>query len=40
MEQRYCLFDTAFGPCAIAWSERGVVRLQLPSPIGPQPNGA
>src|SRR5258707_1490466 len=30
MEPRYCLFDTAFGPCGIAWSERGVVRLQLP----------
>ena len=30
MEPRYCLFDTAFGPCGIAWSARGVVRLQLP----------
>ena len=30
MEPRYCLFDTAFGPCGIAWNERGVVRLQLP----------
>jgi len=30
MQPRYCLFDTAFGPCGIAWNERGVVRLQLP----------
>ena len=27
---RYALFDTAFGPCGIAWSDRGVVRLVLP----------
>jgi methylated-DNA-[protein]-cysteine S-methyltransferase len=26
----YTLFDTAFGRCAIAWSERGVTSLQLP----------
>jgi methylated-DNA-[protein]-cysteine S-methyltransferase len=26
----YHLFDTAIGPCGIAWNERGVVRLQLP----------
>jgi methylated-DNA-[protein]-cysteine S-methyltransferase len=26
----YCLFDTAIGPCGIAWSERGLTRLQLP----------
>jgi methylated-DNA-[protein]-cysteine S-methyltransferase len=30
VSQGYCLFDTALGPCGIAWSERGVVRLQLP----------
>src|SRR5690242_21537520 len=24
------LFDTAVGPCAIAWSERGVAGVQLP----------
>jgi methylated-DNA-[protein]-cysteine S-methyltransferase len=27
---RYCLFPTAIGDCGIAWSERGVTRLQLP----------
>src|SRR5258708_29834383 len=26
----YCLFDTAIGPCGVAWSERGLTRLQLP----------
>lgn len=26
----YCLFDTAIGGCAIAWSADGIVRLQLP----------
>jgi methylated-DNA-[protein]-cysteine S-methyltransferase len=26
----YTLFDTAIGVCGIAWSERGVVRVQLP----------
>jgi methylated-DNA-[protein]-cysteine S-methyltransferase len=26
----YCLFDTAIGACGIAWSERGLTRLQLP----------
>jgi methylated-DNA-[protein]-cysteine S-methyltransferase len=28
--QGYALFDTAIGRCAIAWSERGVVGIQLP----------
>jgi len=28
--EHYCLFDTAIGACGIAWSERGVTRLQLP----------
>ena len=28
---RYCIFETAAGFCAIAWSELGVVRFQLPS---------
>jgi methylated-DNA-[protein]-cysteine S-methyltransferase len=27
---RYCLFETAFGRCGVAWSARGVTRLQLP----------
>jgi methylated-DNA-[protein]-cysteine S-methyltransferase len=27
---RYCFFDTAFGSVGIAWSDRGVTRLQLP----------
>jgi methylated-DNA-[protein]-cysteine S-methyltransferase len=26
----YCLFDTAIGPCGVAWSRLGVTRLQLP----------
>ena len=32
----YCIFETAAGFCAIAWSESGVVRFQLPvkSPEG------
>ena len=28
--ERYCLFDTALGPFGIAWSDRGLSRLQLP----------
>jgi methylated-DNA-[protein]-cysteine S-methyltransferase len=28
--QRYCLFETAFGTCGVAWSARGLARLQLP----------
>ena len=27
---QYCVFDTAIGPCGVAWSERGLTRLQLP----------
>jgi len=26
----FCLFDTAIGPCGIAWGERGIVAIQLP----------
>jgi methylated-DNA-[protein]-cysteine S-methyltransferase len=26
----YCLFDTALGRCGVAWSDEGIVRLQLP----------
>jgi len=26
----YCVFDTQLGVCGIAWSERGLTRLQLP----------
>jgi methylated-DNA-[protein]-cysteine S-methyltransferase len=29
-QDHYCLFDTAIGPCGVAWSERGLTRLQLP----------
>jgi methylated-DNA-[protein]-cysteine S-methyltransferase len=29
---RYALFETALGFCAIAWTERGVVRTFLPEP--------
>lgn len=28
--QHYCLFDTAIGYCGVAWSERGLTRVQLP----------
>ncbi len=27
----YCIFETAAGICAIAWSELGIVRFQLPA---------
>jgi methylated-DNA-[protein]-cysteine S-methyltransferase len=26
----YCLFDTAFGVCGIAWTQAGLIRVQLP----------
>ena len=29
-QQCFCLFDTAFGAVGLAWSERGLTRLQLP----------
>jgi methylated-DNA-[protein]-cysteine S-methyltransferase len=29
--QGFALFDTAIGRCAIAWSERGIVGVQLPA---------
>ena len=35
--EHYCLFDTAIGPCGIAWSERGLTRLQLPEADGTRP---
>jgi methylated-DNA-[protein]-cysteine S-methyltransferase len=28
--ESYCLFETAFGPCGVAWTERGLTRVQLP----------
>jgi methylated-DNA-[protein]-cysteine S-methyltransferase len=28
--EHYALFDTPIGVCAIAWSERGITRVQLP----------
>lgn len=28
--RHYCIFDTAIGPCGVAWSEAGLTRLQLP----------
>jgi methylated-DNA-[protein]-cysteine S-methyltransferase len=30
MPQHYQLFDSAFGPCAIAWNAHGLTRVQLP----------
>ncbi len=26
----YCVFDTAFGVCGVAWSDAGLIRVQLP----------
>ena len=28
--QGFCIFDTAIGPCGLAWGERGIVGVQLP----------
>ncbi len=28
--ERYCLFDTEFGLCGVAWNEAGLTRVQLP----------
>jgi methylated-DNA-[protein]-cysteine S-methyltransferase len=30
VQTHYCVFDTAIGPCGVAWSERGLTRVQLP----------
>jgi methylated-DNA-[protein]-cysteine S-methyltransferase len=30
VHEHYHVFDTAIGACGVAWSERGVTRLQLP----------
>jgi len=30
MDRHFALFDTAIGPCAIVWSARGVIGVQLP----------
>ncbi len=30
LEPGFALFDTSIGHCAIAWSERGIVAVQLP----------
>ncbi len=27
---KYCVFDTALGPCGLLWGERGIVAVQLP----------
>jgi methylated-DNA-[protein]-cysteine S-methyltransferase len=32
MSTQFALFETAIGACAIAWSEAGIVALQLPEP--------
>ena len=31
----YCLIATTFGPVGLAWSDRGLCRLQLPEVTGP-----
>src|SRR5947209_4049445 len=28
--QSYCVFDTDFGVCGVAWSDRGVTQVRLP----------
>lgn len=30
-QEHYCLFDTAIGPCGVAWTDHGLARLQLPA---------
>jgi methylated-DNA-[protein]-cysteine S-methyltransferase len=30
VQEHYHVFDTSLGACGVAWSERGVTRLQLP----------
>ena len=30
MSEQHCLFDTAIGPCGVAWSAQGLTRVQLP----------
>jgi methylated-DNA-[protein]-cysteine S-methyltransferase len=30
VREQHCLFDTAQGTCGIAWSDRGITRMQLP----------
>jgi len=30
--QAFTIFETAIGPCAIAWGEHGVIGVQLPEP--------
>jgi methylated-DNA-[protein]-cysteine S-methyltransferase len=30
VQQHYCLFDTAIGPCGVAWTDEGLTHLQLP----------
>ena len=30
LQEHYCLFDTDLGVCGVAWSGRGLTRLQLP----------
>ena len=36
MPVTYHLFPTSFGTCGIAWSERGLTRVQLPEPTDAQ----
>jgi len=30
MDQRFALFETAIGPCAVVWTARGICGVQLP----------
>jgi methylated-DNA-[protein]-cysteine S-methyltransferase len=30
VREHYCMFETAIGPCGVAWTDEGLTRLQLP----------
>jgi methylated-DNA-[protein]-cysteine S-methyltransferase len=30
VREHYCVFETAIGPCGVAWTEDGLTRVQLP----------
>jgi len=30
VREHYCVFETAIGPCGVAWTEHGLTRMQLP----------
>jgi len=38
-DQGFTVFDTALGPCGIAWGERGIVGVQIPEGDGADTRG-